>query len=765
MASRSTALSLALAPILVVTGFGVARAQEPELQAPLPSPKNMLSISAVSSDEVWATAGALFAQTGDLVHSTDGGATWEVLPVNTTSTLNSVFFLDQQRGWCAGNGIFFTTDGGATWTKANDWGSIYTLHFVDELHGWAGGNGGYVYRTTDGGQTWAFGVSVQSGWTVRDLWFRDALEGYAISIDGTFSRTTDGGASWSVVMDLTPSFLDPLPNTTAIEFVGANEVWVIGGETFMHSIDGGATWSQAAVPVDTWAHAAAFADALHGVAVGDSGNLVRTEDGGLTWTTVDTPYGQRLWDVSFSGGVGYVCGANGLLLRSDDFGATWSQISSGAAHTARDVDALDAHRAWVAYENGEIALTTNGGQLWERIQVDGFDEYGDLWCIDFFDANNGWAAGMQQVFGLADDGQIARSVDGGRTWTLQFAVTNFEFFGLEALDEDTAIAFGRGNFASSAFVRTEDGGATWFPSGPVGTTNGFRGADFLPDKQTGWLVGNSIYRTDDGGLTWTKQFDSPVMLASVSFADARNGWASGFQNTLFRTTDGGITWTPQTAGGPAGAAYMGVEALSPDEAYLVGWNRFVAHTTDGGSSWSPVPLPPVAHNLYTASAVEWNAVDFVEGGNGWFVGNEGTYAIRDERTFVATPHAISVATGGQQTFTLRPGPEHENELFVLMGTFSGTSPGFVDPNSGLLVPIVYDGYTNLLLGSWGASIVTPLFGLVGPGGFSQSRFSIPAGTDPSFAGQTLHHAFFTIDLFGSGLMEHASNAESLELLP
>ena len=41
-----------------------ASAQTVELQAPLPSPKNMLSIHAVSGGEVWATAGALFAQTG-----------------------------------------------------------------------------------------------------------------------------------------------------------------------------------------------------------------------------------------------------------------------------------------------------------------------------------------------------------------------------------------------------------------------------------------------------------------------------------------------------------------------------------------------------------------------------------------------------------------------------------------------------------------------------------------------------------------------------
>ena len=82
--------------------------------------------------EVWASVGALFNQTGDLVHSTDGGNTWEVFPVNPTETLNAVFFLDVQYGWAARTGFFHTTDGGATWVKDNNWCAIYGLFFEGE---------------------------------------------------------------------------------------------------------------------------------------------------------------------------------------------------------------------------------------------------------------------------------------------------------------------------------------------------------------------------------------------------------------------------------------------------------------------------------------------------------------------------------------------------------------------------------------------------------------------------------------------------------
>ena len=43
-----------------------------------------------------------------------------------------------------------------------------------------------------------------------------------------------------------------------------------------------------------------FFDRLHGVAVGEFGNIVRTTDGGTTWQTIQPQgSGQRLWDVEF----------------------------------------------------------------------------------------------------------------------------------------------------------------------------------------------------------------------------------------------------------------------------------------------------------------------------------------------------------------------------------------------------------------------------------------------------------------------------------
>lgn len=627
--------ALRFTPLAVLLLATLAAAQSPWIrQAHVPTSKNCLSITAPGDDEFFASAGALFAQEGDVLHNVGGThLDWETTPLSNTS-LNAIYFLDDQRGWAAGNGMFHTTDGGQTWVQDNTWGSMYDLHFVDAQHGWAAGNGGIVYRTSDGGQTWTGTFASLFGHTAKSVWFLDAQHGWAAGIGGHLSESTDGGATWT--NRYAGSYM------TTVQFFDAQEGWGIGGDEFVHTTDGGATWTPVSLPAGTWTQSGRFLDPQHGIAVGDGGNIVYTHDGGVTWQTAQPAgSGPRLWDVEFSpGGIAVASGDRGYLLRSDDFGATWQPLQSGASWTTRGLDALDATRAWSANEAGEIGLTTDGGSLWERVTVQGFDEFGDLYDIDFADANHGWAVGQQQVFGLPDDGRISRSTDGGRTWTLQFSQSALEFFGVTAIDADTAIAYGRGNFASSAYLRTDDGGQTWSGAGNPALIGVFRDAQFRPDGLTGWLVSQDIWHTTDGGLTWTMQYDgsqSPngdPALASVSFANDTHGWVSGFANTLLRTTDGGQTWTPQDPGGPAGAAYMSVAAGGPDTAIVVGWDGFVARTTDGGQTWTQETQPGLPA---MAASVEWNAAVFLDGEYGWIGGNAGIYRRGSSLLPVGTP--------------------------------------------------------------------------------------------------------------------------------
>jgi len=578
-------------------------------QATVPTFGTVMSVAVLSPTEVWAPGSPILGDVAEICRSFDAGLSWEVIDLGA-GQVNAVFFLDALRGWAAGNAFRHTIDGGKTWVRDNDWGSIYDLFFLDAQHGWACGNGGVAYRTTDGGLTWS-GVSTPGGATMSSIWFTDLLNGWSVAINGRIVRSTDGGQSWALAWDA-----DDYLST--IQFLDALEGWAIGGDTFLHTTNGGLTWSASSVPGGTWSHGARFFDSLHGVSVGEFGNIVRTVNGGTTWTMVQPiGSGPRLWDVEYGDASTVVySGEGGAIARSTDGGATWRTIQSGAWGITRGIDVHDEQTAWAACQGGEIVRTTDGGRLWERAVVDGFTVYGDLHDIDFADTQRGWAVGENEYFG-GSDGRVSRSTDGGATWRLQLSIPNAEFFGIAAIDTQTALAYGRGLFASSTCLRTSDGGSTWLPAGPP-AGNGFRGSYFL-DATTGWLVGNSVWKTTDAGLTWTEQQPgSGAQLAAVSFAGAQHGWAVGFQNQVLHTTDGGQTWVTQDSGASAGTGLMGVWATSPTTAWIAGWYGFVARTTDGGKTWQQESIPGAPDAFFECA-------EFLDAERGWVAGDAGIF--------------------------------------------------------------------------------------------------------------------------------------------
>jgi hypothetical protein len=126
--------------------------------------------------------------------------------------------------------------------------------------------------------------------------------------------------------------------------------------------------------------------------------------------------------------------------------------------------------------------------------------------------------------------------------------------------------------------------------------------------------------------------------------------------------------------------------------------------------------------------------------------------------------SISLASGGASALLVRAGPARAGDLYVMFGSFSGTSPGTVDPVSGLTLPLVYDGYTAFLIANWGGGLVAPWFGLLDAHGAANAVFAVPAGTNASFAGITVHHAALLVDL-SSFLAVEATNAAAVKLVP
>lgn len=110
--------------------------------------------------------------------------------------------------------------------------------------------------------------------------------------------TTDGGANWRV--QYTGSDSDSA-GYTGVSFAGALHGWVVGfGGTILSTVDGGRSWmpQQSGTKMDLGD--VAFADARHGLVVGqyvdegsdpmagklDGSVILRTTDGGASWTSI-----------------------------------------------------------------------------------------------------------------------------------------------------------------------------------------------------------------------------------------------------------------------------------------------------------------------------------------------------------------------------------------------------------------------------------------------------------------------------------------------
>ncbi|MHB0976025.1 MAG: YCF48-related protein [Candidatus Aquicultorales bacterium] len=285
-----------------------------------------------------------------------------------------------------------------------------------------------------------------------------------------------------------------------------------------------------------------FTDINTGWAVGASGRIIKTSDGGLTWVKQVSGSEDILTSADFiDGNTGWVVGRHGTVLKTTNAGATWTTIRQGTAGLAHilsstpwfeSVDFVDATTGWAAGRHGVILKTVDGGGTWAE-QNSGTKS--DFDSVVFSDLNTGWAVG--------EHGVIIKTADGGTTWTAKPSGTTKRLNSLHFVDANTGWIVGE----EGTVLKTSDGGNTWSPQ-TSGTTKGLKSV-YLADANTGWAVGASILKSSDGGSTWIEQRSSQKgSLNSLHVIDANTGWAVGEQGVILKTADSGATWLAQDGG-------------------------------------------------------------------------------------------------------------------------------------------------------------------------------------------------------------------------
>ena len=204
-----------------------------------------------------------------LLGSSDGGGTFSDLSAPLGAVLaagTAVWFLDGQRGFLGlDSKLYRTLNRGGAWASADAGTQIQALHFHDALHGVVGGKAGVIRLTADGGLTFT-SASVPAGVATAAFgrfFFLDDQHGWATGYDSTTQTapasavvlaTSDGGHTWTATGRL-PSDVGLGP----IFFLAGGRIGWVAGFKFVQqehadarlfkTIDGGATWADAALPL------------------------------------------------------------------------------------------------------------------------------------------------------------------------------------------------------------------------------------------------------------------------------------------------------------------------------------------------------------------------------------------------------------------------------------------------------------------------------------------------------------------------------------
>jgi photosystem II stability/assembly factor-like uncharacterized protein len=351
---------------------------------------------------------------------------------------------------------------------------------------------------------------------------------------------------------------------TSIHMIDANIGWAIGGlvnvgDHVLRTSDGGTTWTDLTPPEEVAASddnktaTGYFQDAQTAwVLFSNTSGITptksivwRTQDGGTTWQASQPLDLTNLAEYYLPGNLQFIDGQSGWLL---------VHIGAGMNH-----DYILLYRS------------QDGGESWSLIQDPYNDTSSIMSCTKtnmlFTDSSHGWLTG--DCHGVAPWVLLYKSSDGGLTWE---RITLPDPTSAAGLFTDQLAACGsydpfffsndQGHLGVNCafydhdpvtyqyFVyTTQDGGSTWTSSAYPGEALYFLTSDI------GWAFSQKIQQTTDGGLTWKivsnvswSVISDVTMNAEVDFISDQIGWgiARGHdqaeQMALVKTTTGGTKW-------------------------------------------------------------------------------------------------------------------------------------------------------------------------------------------------------------------------------
>jgi photosystem II stability/assembly factor-like uncharacterized protein len=198
-------------------------------------------------------------------------------------------------------------------------------------------------------------------------------------------------------------------------------IWAAGSDgKIVRSDDGGASWSLQATPIHSTLQDIAAWDLQRAVAVGNGGAVIVTADGGRSWRTVAVPLSSianKLMRVKTqAGGTAWAVGEGGMVLHSSSFGAQWSRMADEEDSAWNDIAFVGGH-GWLVGEFGRMKISDDNGTTWRALKS---PVKTSLMAVAFKDELHGVTVGL--------GGVVLVTQDGGQRWAAAAHTTTEHLF-------------------------------------------------------------------------------------------------------------------------------------------------------------------------------------------------------------------------------------------------------------------------------------------------------------------------------------------------
>lgn len=303
---------------------------------------------------------------------------WTSMYSGTTQILTSVNFHGRTTGYSVGfnNVVSRTTDGGSSWTANNVYSgyNYLAVYFTSDNTGYVTGTNGKIIKTTNG-TIWGTLISSAAS-DLRAITFINANTGF-IAGDNVMLKTTNAGTNWDYTL------VDHMGANYyySIDFVNANTGYACGYTDgvglLLKSTDAGSSWGWQTIPSGiTELRGVKFKDVNTGVAVGNNGKIIRTVNGGTTWSLANCSNTDMFYSVSCGANAPfyvtynwYAVGTGGKIYKSTDNGANFYALTSGVTASLYEVECLSKDTVYICGSGGTILRSYNGGGSFVGIQT------------------------------------------------------------------------------------------------------------------------------------------------------------------------------------------------------------------------------------------------------------------------------------------------------------------------------------------------------------------------------------------------------------